>query len=129
MALVLLPGALFCFALIYWLKPAQPPVSIVHGCYASKGLPLIEVSPPNLRVGDRVIGKKVSVISGKPDYQVHSERGFRLTHSADGSIQIRDGHPKGMIMGVKLDRYDTLSVRVLLDDALVYMPKIDCPVA
>lgn len=141
LALVFVPAFALIAMLIWAIAPAKPDVSVVYGCYGRGGLPIVRVAPTGLWVGDGLISTRVSVVRAKPDYQVHTDKGFTITPSGRGYV-VSPAFPKGMIFGVYLDSKDRPLLRLpylgepqpepgttwtALDETTV--PKVRCPPA
>ncbi|MBO9714100.1 hypothetical protein [Sphingomonas sp.] len=128
LALVLVPGAIFVFGLIYLVFPPAPPLSAMNGCYQIENGPRLRIAPPNLIVesgGVRVRTIPIAVEYGKRGFQVLLRQGLRFERRGDGSVLVTATRAAIYIEAIAR-RGKRPALQLSVDPDEVELPQVDC---
>ena len=126
-ALILVPGGLFIFGLIAWLKPDLPPPATLNGCYGAGPAPMIRIGSGGFETLDgsaRSSSAQVRVTKGR--YQLALDHGYMIRERSREGISLIDAYPSGQVIPVLIDK-GHVSLLMPAEAGEMNMWKQDCP--
>lgn len=126
--LVIVPGGLFVFGLIAWLKPALPSPAAVYGCYGADVGPLIRVRADTVELLDgRGRSSPARITPINKHYLIELDHGYLIRKNASGGMQIMDSDGTARSIAVEIGNSERATLSMRSDEGPIRLWPQDCP--